>query len=221
MKSSMYLLLVGTTSGSLLPSSCSHQPSSSSSWEDHLQARHRLPPTVGHQHRRSLTSSLRELVQLIDRRKNRFTRDELQTTYSYQDEAFATLSYEWVVPRGALVANGEWESMVSSAYSTFQRLALALEVARVDMEHHGDARPRTVSLWASLDRRVRRVLELVHSELRAGGREEQGVVAREEVPQWLRCVQHSVGRDTRDFIILRHVLQASNFFSQQFSDDTI
>ena len=106
--------------------------------------------------------------------------------------------------------------METSAYTTFQRVALALEVGRVDMEHHGDAHPRTLSLWAALERRVRRVLELVHSHLVVGGREEQEVLTREEVPQWLRCVGHSVGRDTRDFIILRHLLQASNFFSQQF-----
>jgi hypothetical protein len=39
-------------------------------------------------------------------------------------------------------------------------------------------------------------------------------LTRDIIPQSMRCLTFSAYRDTRDFIILRHLMQAAHFYSQ-------
>ena len=38
------------------------------------------------------------------------------------------------------------------------------------------------------------------------------MIDRHFLPRDFRCVEESVSRDTRDFLVLRHILEAANFY---------
>ena len=101
------------------------------------------------------------------------------------------------------------------AYDTFQRLAILVEVVKVDISHHRDASRGTKHLWQLVERGLKRVLEQVYMELSTTTVQLPLPLTREVVPDWLRCMDHSVERDTRDFIVLRETLQAAVFFHRQ------
>ena len=97
---------------------------------------------------------------------------------------------------------------LSRAYEVFQRLALALEVVRLDMDHHEDMTLRTRNLWHRLEAKVDSLLKLLHVGL--GG--EGSLVGRRVLPTGFTCVQESVTRDFRDFLVLRHILESVEFY---------
>ena len=72
----------------------------------------------------------------------------------------------------------------------------------------------TRHLWQLVERGPVRVLEQISLQLSLSM-----VVplplTRREVPEWLRCMAHSVQRDTRDFVVLRETLRAATFFHEQ------
>ena len=153
---------------------------------------------------------------MIENKKERFARDEMDTTFSYLAQAHSHISYDAVLPRGALAPQQDRVGELMLAYDTFQRLAILVEVIKADISHHGDASRGTEHLWQLVDRGLMRVLEQVCMELRATVGEQLPLpLTREVVPGWLGCMAHSVERDTRDFIVLRDTLQAAIFFHRQ------
>ena len=197
---------------------CSHLPVSSSRWLEKLLVSHQHPNPIsshGHgNHLARLHTNLRELAMMIENKKERFARDEMDTTYSYLDQAHSHISYEAVLPRGALAPQQDRVEEMKLAYDTFQRLAILVEVVKADISHHRDASRGTQHLWQLVERGVMRVLEQVYMEL-STITVLPLPLTREVVPDWLRCMDHSVERDTRDFIVLRDTLQAANFFHRQ------
>ena len=200
-----------------LPCSHSHLPSSGSRWLDFLESHQNPSPPSSHgNHLAKLRTNLRELAMMIENKKERFARDEMDTTFSYLDQAHSHNFYDAVLPLGALAPQRDRVEELKLAYDTFQRLAILVEVVKADISHHRDASRGTQHLWQLVERGLVRVLEQVCMELRASMGEQLPLpLTREVVPGWLRCMAHSVERDTRDFIVLRDTLQAAIFFHKQ------
>ena len=157
----------------------------------------------------SLVSDLQlkmyELSSLINSKKDIFTWDELRRNYEYYNLALQTVRYDFLVPR-SLQSHAD---NVNDAYDVFQRLAMAVEVVRLDLMQHGDMTVRTPHLWRQIDLLLEDILELLYIAL-TGNRD---ILARDVLPADFRCVHHSVSRDIRDFLVLRHTLEAATFFS--------
>lgn len=206
----MFILLTIASASVLRPlNSCSHQPGllEPSAWHDRLLTNSFVPSEdTNSVHLLNLQTSLQELVHLINLKKNTFARDELKRSFSYLERSFETVSYPSLEP-GSLPS-------FTDAYSTFQRLSLALEVVRLDLERHEDGTARTQRLWIQLERGVGRVLEQLFTELEVQGGA-PAPLGRTLLPESLRCVRDSIGRDTRDFLILRSLLRAAQVYSNQ------
>ena len=79
---------------------------------------------------------------------------------------------------------------------------------RLDLMQHGDMTVRTSHLWRRIDLLLEDILELLFI-VSTGNRD---ILARDVLPADFRCVHHSVSRDIRDFLVLRHTLEAATFF---------
>ena len=145
-----------------------------------------------------------DLAGLIHEKKNEFTRDELRRSYNYYDLALKTMKYDYLVSSTRTTSPND----LSGAYNLFQRLALALEVVRLDFDHHEDMTIRTRDLWHRLDTKIDDLLKLFYVAL--GGEGE--IVGRQVLPDDFRCVDESVSRDFRDFLVLRHILEVANMY---------
>ena len=209
----LIILTASLSSASVLRHrACPHQPNSSrpSRWAARLQAEHHilnrnaLPLVSLHD---ELNRKLSDLAGLIDEKKNEFTRDELRRSYNYCDLALKTMNYDYLVS-STHTTNSDG---LSGAYNLFQRLALALEVVRLDMDHHEDMTLRTRDLWHRLEVKIDGLLKLFYVGL--GGEGE--IIGRQVLPREFRCVQESVSRDFRDFLVLRHILQVANLYRRK------
>ena len=209
-----FLFILSVNSASVLcppVPSCPHQPDSRqpSRWARlvHVQGDHQvlaLDSLNVASLRGEIRSKLFDLAGLIHDKKNEFTRDELRRSYNYYDLALKTMSYDFLVSATASTSSDD----LSRAYEVFQRLALALEVVRMDMDHHEDMTLRTRNLWHRVEAKVDSLLKLLHVGL--GG--EGGLVGRQVLPTDFTCVQESVSRDFRDFLVLRHILESVEFY---------
>ena len=208
----MFVLLVILTPSlncaSVLHRACPHQPHSkreSSRWATRLQAEHQIlnlnAPNLVSLHG-EVRGKLSDLAGLINGTKNAFTRDELRRSYNYYDLALKTVKYDYLASSAHKTNPGD----LSAGYNLFQRLALALEVVRLDMEYHEDMTVRTRDLWHRIDAKIEDLLKLFYVGL--GGEGE--IIGRHVLPVDFRCVQESVSRDFRDFLVLRHILEAAD-----------
>ena len=116
------------------------------------------------------------------------------------------MRYNFLVPSTALADPTD----LAAAYDVFQRLALAVEVVRLDMNYHGDAKMRTSFMWRKVDLHFTRILKVLY--LTQSGR--GSVLTQDVLPPYFWCVPHSVSRRLRDFLVLRHILKAAAFFSK-------
>ena len=132
-------------------------------------------------------------------------------TCFYKDAVHASSSFEAILPTEALTETHDWEMRVANAYDTFQRIALVLEVVKGDLEHHEDGTEGMRQLWRRVEGQVEGVLVSLLTELEMQGTSGP-TLGMTVLPPSLRCEQHSVRRNHRDFIVLRHVLHAASFF---------
>ena len=203
----LIILTASLSSGSVLRPACPHQPNSSgpSRWARRLQAEHQilklnhLSLVLLHD---EVRRKLSDLAGLIHDKKNEFTRDELRRSYNYYNLALKTMNYDYLVSSN----HTTYPDDLSGVYNLFQRLALALEVVRLDMDHHEDMTVRTRDLWHRLEAKIDDLLKLFYVGL--GGEGE--LIGRRVLPRDFSCVQESVSRDFRDFLVLRHILQVAN-----------
>ena len=185
---------------------CAHQPHTSelSNWGKKIKL-----AVSPHQDQDEATRNLRvklsQLSGLVHEKKDSFAWDELRRHYRYYDLAMETVRY--MVSTTHLTDPAD----ISMAYNLFQRVALALEVVRVDMDHHEDMTVRTTVMWRQVEDIVDGILEHLHVALAGQG----DVLARDVFPEEFRCVEDSVSRDFRDFLVLRHILEVTTFFANQ------
>ena len=97
------------------------------------------------------------------------------------------------------------------AYSIFQRLALAIEVVTTDLKHHKHSTHR---MWRSSSHTVSSILRDIFTELVIRDVNIPVPLPRDVIPYNMRCLVFSTYRDTRDFIVLRHLMEAAEFYYQ-------
>ena len=212
---------------------CPHLPGSSSRWMERLAShQQRLPhshqqePHCSHQHlaisRGSHLTRLRtilmELAMTIENKKERFARETMGTSFSQWEQTNSHISYEAILPSQALIPKSNRRAELISAYDTFQRLAILVEVAKADNSLYGYATRGTRHLWQLVERGLVRVLEQISLQL-SMSMVVPLPLTRRVVPEWLRCMAHSVQRDTRDLVVLRETLRAATFFHRQLVGD--
>ena len=150
-------------------------------------------------------------------RREGFCQDTLGQTFPYLDACYSSSSYEAILPAQALTLTTkttDWQTKVAVAYDTFQRIGLGLEVVRTDLEHHGDGSERVNQLWRRVEVQVQGVLINLLTEMEVtGSSTSSATLNMAALPPSLRCEQHGVMRNQRDFIILRHVLHAVSYFT--------
>ena len=209
-----YFLLILTaplSSSSVVRPSCNHQPHSTqlntSKWAIRLQEENQIF-NLEDLNLVLLQEEVRlkmfDLAGLIQVEKNRFTRDELRRSYNYFDLALKTMNYNFL----AFPPNSTSPNDLSGAYNLFQRLALAVEVVRLDMDHHEDMTVHTRNLWHRIETKIDNLLKLFYMVLGWEGE----IIGRHVLPKDFRCVNESVSRDYRDFLVLRHILKAANLY---------
>jgi hypothetical protein len=201
---------------------CSHHftedlSKESASWKVFLESGRFAPVQDNTDHHlKRLRHKLAELVAIIDFHKEKYTQDVFGDSFSQIKKELGNLQYPAVIPAGSemLDENADQVSGESSfleAYSIFQRLALILEIVSTDLQHHQHATNR---MWRASSRTVSNILRNIYTELVMKGVNIPAPLTRDIIPQSMRCLPFSAYRDTRDFIILRHLMQAAQFYSK-------
>ena len=103
------------------------------------------------------------------------------------------------------------ESSFLEAYSIFQRLSVSLEVVTTDLQHHHYSTNR---MWRASSHTVSNILRNIYTELVMKEVDIPAALNRNVIPPSMRCLPFSAYRDTRDFIVLRHLMQAAQWHSQ-------
>ena len=103
------------------------------------------------------------------------------------------------------------ESSFLEAYSIFQRLSLSIEIVITDLQHHKHSTNR---MWRASSHTVSNILRNIYTELVMKGVDIPTALNRNVIPPSMRCLPFSAYRDTRDFIVLRHLMQAAQWHSQ-------
>ena len=163
-----------------------------------------------------LRHKLAELAAVINLNKEKYVQDLFGDSFRQIEKEIGDLNYPEVIPLGSeMLSDLEdqvcKESSFLEAYSIFQRLSLALEVITTDLKHH---RQYVNRMWRLSTRTVSNILKNIYTELVMNGVSIPAPLNRDTIPQNIRCLPYSSYRDTRDFIILRHLLQAAQFYSQ-------
>ena len=72
-------------------------------------------------------------------------------------------------------------------------------------------------MWRGLRRELKKIVAGVYTELVGGqGMTPPAPHTRAILPAALRCVQHSVYRDIRNFVVFRSIRDAAHFYHQIF-----
>ena len=155
-----------------------------------------------------------ELAMTIENKKERFAMETMGTSFSQWEQTNSHISYEAILQSGALIPKSNRRAELISAYDTFQRLAILVEVVKADNSLYGYATRGTRHLWQLVERGLVRVLEQISLQL-SMSMVVPLPLTRRVVPEWLRCMAHSVQRDTRDLVVLRETWRAATFFRRQ------
>ena len=200
---------------------CSHYftedlPRQSSAWKVFLDSGIFSPvQDSSNHHMRRLRHKLAEVAAIIDFHKDKYVEDVFGDSFRQIEEELGNLHYPEVIPIGSEILS-EYTDHVSSesslleAYSIFQRLALSLEVVTTDLNHHQHSAHK---MWRLSSRTVSNILSNIYTELVMKGVSIPEPLTRDIIPESMRCLPFSSYRDTRDFIILRHLMQAVEFYS--------
>ena len=167
-------------------------------------------------HMKRLRHKLAELVAIIDFHMEKYSQDVFGDSFRQIEKELGDLQYPAVIPAGSEILSDNTyqvssESSFLEAYSIFQRLALSLEIVTTDLQHNQHATNR---MWRASSRTVSNILRNIYTELVMKGVNIPAPLTRYIIPQSMRCLPFSAYRDTRDFIVLGHLIQAANFYSQ-------
>ena len=106
---------------------------------------------------RNLHVELSELAGLVHEKKDSFARDELRRSFRYYDMALRTVRFEYLVSVTFLADRVD----VLMACKIFQRVTLAMDVVRVDMDYHEDKTMWTSVLWRQVDDRIIGIINII------------------------------------------------------------
>ena len=199
---------------------CSHQLTldpHSSSWAVFLESGVLAPQQDNSNHHiKRLKHKLAELAAIIDFHKEKYVQDIFGESYSQIYKELADLAYPPLIPEEQGISKDSSdplsESSLLEAYSIYQRLALSIEVIIFDQVHHHHS---TDKMWRKCTGMVDNILRNIYTELVMKGISIPKPLTRNLIPDTMRCLPFSAYRDTRDFIVLRHLLQATLGYSQR------
>ena len=205
---------------------CSHHftedlPRQSSAWKVFLDSGIFSPvQDNSNHHLRRLRHKLAEVAAIIDLHKEKYAEYVFGDSFEQIKKELGDLHYPEIIPFGSemLIDPADQRPGTSSfleAYSIFQRLALSLEVVTTDLNHHQHSAHK---MWRLSSRTVSNILRNIYTELVMKGVSIPEPLTRDIIPESMRCLPFSSYRDTRDFIILRHLMQAVEFYSQLWED---
>lgn len=105
-----------------------------------------------------------------------------------------------------------------TAYSTFQKMSVGLELVTKDLQHNNEYPEKLGRFWRLAQLTSNRIVESVFVFLRSSGVSVSGQarVARSVVPRRIRCLRQESRRDVRDWVILKSALAAANFYKKVF-----
>ena len=188
---------------------CSHQfreDQESSGWSEFLSSGLFLPAPGGStsHHMKRLRHSLAELAAILAYHKEEYVQDMMGESFTQIDRELGDLQYP------ALAPDTHKDSFLA-AYSLFQRLALSIEVVTTDLRHHQHS---VHKMWRLSSHTVASILRSIYTELVMKRVEIPEPLTRNVLPDTMRCLPFSAYRDTRDFLVLRHTLQAAEIYSK-------
>ena len=220
---------------------CSHQFSAdpqTSSWAVFLESGVLAPQQNNSNHHiKRLKHKLAELAAIIDFHKEKYVQDIFNESYSQIYKELAHLAYPLLIlekpeiskdssddfltessltesslTESSLAESSLTESSLLEAYSIYQRLALSIEVITVDLVHYHNS---TNKMWRECTGMVDNILRNIYTELVMKDFSIPSPLTRNLIPDTMRCLPFSAERDTRDFIVLRHLLEATLSYSQK------
>ena len=105
---------------------------------------------------RNLRVKISELAGLVHEKKDNFAWDELRKRFIYFVMALRTIRFEYLVSVTSLADCVD----VLMAYDIFQRVVLAVDVVKVDMDHHEDKSMRISVLWRQVDGSIVHIINI-------------------------------------------------------------
>ena len=193
----------------------------SSAWAETLLQSDTFRPRAhrgGGHHLARLRHKLAELEATIRHNKESLARTVFGDSYKQTDSELAGLHYHYFED-----GDGDGgEDDVSRSYSQFQKLHISSEMVLADLRHYTNRHwePRSgrevVQLWSSIHLLLGSVLKQLYIQLVHTHARPAPPLARQLVPARVRCVPSTAHRDTRDFVILRHILAVSSHYSRIF-----
>ena len=189
----------------------------SSNWKEFLESGRFIPhPDPEKHHIRRLRHKLEEVNAIIDFYKDKYSQAVFGDSFDQLNEELGELHYPEVIPEESeVITHNEnvkvGEKSFLEAYSIFQRLAIALEVILSD-----EAEKKSISskMWRASNRMVNTILTNLYTELLTQGVDIPAPLPRNTLPQTVLCLQSDAYKDVRDFVILRHLRIASDFYSK-------
>ena len=128
-------------------------------------------------------------------------------------------SYEDIIPNSSLMVNDRelsYADVLLDAYDIFQRLEMALELIQ-----HGSADfPLTSfgarNMWSLFRREIQKILQNLLTEMMYRDVSAPVPLTRGVISENVRCMDHSIYQDIRNFIIFRSIKQSAHFYSRIF-----
>ena len=179
-----------------------------SAWQELLLTGTFAPARDGSDHHLlRLTHKLAELEAVIHHNKDDYTSQVFGYSFLEISSDLQTVEYNQIFSEVYQTKAGD-TSAFSEAYQKFQTLYLATEMITNDLDIH-EANQEVVRLWNNVNNLLLDVLKNLYTELIMQGTSLTSPVPRSRLPRSLKCMAHSSYRDTRDFVILRHLLRIS------------
>ena len=190
------------------PENCHHQfdgPLDHSAWQEVLESGTFLPASDGSNHHLNrLQHKVASLEAVIHHNKEGYTRTIFGSPFPEVNRDLESVEYSGLFNPIYHTAPGQ-SSLFTQAYEKFQLLYLATEVVKNDLFHH-EVDVEILRLWSDISNLLLDIIKNIYAEIVMQEMEPSSPLARSRIPRSLKCIQHSSYRDTRDFVILRHLL---------------
>ena len=205
---SVIMSLITASQSIPAPQNCHHQfdePLHQSAWQEVLQSGTFSPTSDGTSHHLTrLKHKVASLEAVIHHNKDPYTWILFGSSFPEVNRDLESVEYNDIFNSKYHTAPGP-SSMFSQAYEKFQLLYLATEVVKNDLLHH-DVDVEVIRLWTDISNLLLDIIKNIYTEVVMQEAEPGSPLARSRIPRSLKCMEHSAYRDTRDFIILRHLL---------------
>ena len=137
------------------------------------------------------------------------------------------LRYESILAANSPVLTEEQLPYIDSliaAYHTFQTMEIAVEfVLHQQSEHNPTIQSGFLPpalIWQHVRREVQKIVQNLHSEIIGKEVIPPDPIARNVIPNNVRCMPHSIYRKIRDFSIMKNLHQTARYYHNYFISRT-